>query len=82
MLSAPTPSIILLELAKARARNFRDCFYVTLEEALAPLPHWALAHGLVDAIGAAETMRLIYAAFDLPPDGSVPSDHPYIESIP
>jgi hypothetical protein len=81
-MSALSPSFILMELAQARARNFRDCYYVNLEEAIGPLPQWALEHGLVDTIGAAETMRLIYAAFDLLPDGTIPPDHPYIEPIP
>ena len=80
-MAALPSSIILMELAEARAQNFRDCFYVTLEDAIGPLPQWALDHGLVDTIGAAECMRLIYAAFNLPPDGRIPSDHPYIEPI-
>jgi hypothetical protein len=75
-----SPVIVLREIASARAARFRACHIVDLEEAIAPLYSWALDHGVIDMLGAADTMRLIYAAFDLPPDGSVPPDHPYIES--
>jgi hypothetical protein len=76
------PSLILKHRAEARAILFRTyCAYVDLEEAIAPLRQWALDHGLVDTIGAAESMRIIYAAFDLPPDGTVPPNHRYIEPI-
>jgi hypothetical protein len=78
-----SPSRVLMERAEARAILFRVyCAYADLEEAIAPLRQWALEHGLIDKIGAAETMRMIYAAFDLPPDGTIPPSHRYIEPIP
>lgn len=66
------PLRILKARAEARAILFYQyCAYDDLEEAIAPLRHYALDSGLIDDIDAAEVMKIIYAAFGLPPDGDV-----------
>lgn len=72
------PVLVLRARAEARAILFyKWTEYEDLEEAIKPLRQSAITSGLVDSIGAAAVMAIIYAAFDLPPDGDV-SNNPNI----
>jgi hypothetical protein len=66
------PVLVLRARAEVRAILFyKWAEYEDLEEAIKPLRHYAITSGLVDSIGAAAVMAIIYAAFDLPSDGDV-----------
>jgi hypothetical protein len=66
------PLRILKARAEVRAILFyKYCEYEDLEQAIAPLRRYALDSDLVNDIGAAAAMKIIYAAFSLPPDGDV-----------
>jgi hypothetical protein len=68
----PDPIIVLKARAEARSILFYQWgIYDNLEDAIAPLRRYAIDSGIVDDIGAAAAMAIIYKAFDLPPDGDV-----------
>jgi hypothetical protein len=63
---------VLRARAQVRAILFyKWAEYEDLEQAIKPLREYAINCGLADNIGAATVMAIIYAAFDLPPNGDV-----------